>query len=549
MERVSFLLDTGSKELTSLERMKEILLRGVSFFPPYEVIGITSIVMLAFFLRVTRILTPPFASDESIYSYASYAISQGVIPYREIELAHPPFMYLIYAMFIRLTGPNLLYLRLLTIGITLAIIFLVYLMVKVVLSNQKESGKLGLLSAGIYAFYPIILWVTSQLEAILTLFTLLSVIVYAKFYNSKNKTLLLLTGILIGCALMTKLPAIFFIAPILLCHMMYGIGHKEYKRIFVDIPIILLGVAVPLAFTLVWLIFYCGALPQFYMQIYQWQLIRPPQMLWERQSNIFWYVNAFLPLIVIGALGALYSIKIAKEQSNYLIILPTLLYGANVLAFLTISRFILFHYFIYLSPYLIFLNAVYLNNISQMLKKKPKISVKPDFILQVGSLILVFAVLLQSLIYSVPFVTARTGELITPFNANPYTKVEHYIGNYVAAITNPSDKIWTSEGAIAFFAQRTITTPNSSNWPFQAFFSDVFGVVSPNQFVQGWEKDKTKVIILIRGDGWIPYPDEILWYGFSNQQGVAGYIQEKYVFEKFVTASGVPYTYEIWVRK
>src|SRR4030065_1206321 len=275
-----------------MKRIKEFFHRAASFFPPSEVIGITSIIVLSLLLRVTRIPAAPFASDESIYSYASYAISQGVIPYREIQLAHPPFMYLINAMFIRLSGPNLIYLRLWTIGINLANVFLVYLMVKVILRNQKGSGKLGLLSAGIYAFYPAITVVTSSLEAILTFFVLLSVIVYAKSYSSSRKTLLFLSGIFMGCALMTKLPAIFFIVTILIYHFMYAVWHREYRRVFLELPIILSGIAIPFAFTLLWIVFSCGAFSQFYMQIFQWQVAPPPPQLSGRLKNNLLYANA-----------------------------------------------------------------------------------------------------------------------------------------------------------------------------------------------------------------------------------------------------------------
>src|SRR3989337_2228388 len=111
-----------------MKRIKEFFHRAASFLPPYEVIGLTCIIVLSLFLRVTRIPAAPFASDESLYSYASYAISQGVVPYREIQLAHPPFMYLINALFIQLFGPNLIYLRLWTVGINLADVFLVSLL-------------------------------------------------------------------------------------------------------------------------------------------------------------------------------------------------------------------------------------------------------------------------------------------------------------------------------------------------------------------------------------------------------------------------------------
>src|SRR4030067_2566115 len=417
-------------------------------------------------------------------------------------------------------------------------------MVKVILRNQKGS-KLGLISAGIYAFYPVITAVTSSLEAILTLFMLLSVIVYVKSFSSSRKTLLFLSGIFMGCALMTKLPAIFFIATILIYHLMYAVWHREYRRVFLELPIILSGTAIPLAFTLLWIVFSCGAFSQFYMQIFQWQVIRPPQLLSERLDNIFWYASAFLPLIAVGALSSHYFVKQVRAPDNHIVFLPAVLYVVNVVAFLVLSRFILFHYFIFLSPFLVFLDAIFLTQVARIIKKKPKISTKSklSFVFLLISAIILAATIVQ-------IFPARIGPaLIIPFVDNPYAKTEYYIGNYVAGITNQSDKIWTSEGGIAFFAQRSIATPNSSDWPVQAFFDDMFGVLSPSQFVQTWESEETKVVIFILGKGWVPYPDGYLWYGTSNSTGVASYVQEKYELKEFLTASDTPYTYEIWVRK
>jgi hypothetical protein len=126
-------------------------------------------------------------------------------------------------------------------------------------------------------------------------------------------------------------------------------------------------------------------------------------------------------------------------------------------------------------------------------------------------------------------------------------------------LTNFNDTIWTSEPAIAFFAQRLIVAPNSSDWPLQGFFDDVFnttydshmglGIVSPGQFIESWEREKVKVIIFIMSSGWVPYPDELLWNGFGNQEGVANYVTKYYSLIKTIEISGNPYIYEIWLRR
>ncbi len=94
----------------------------------------------------------------------------------------------------------------------------------------------------------------------------------------------------------------------------------------------------------------------------------------------------------------------------------------------------------------------------------------------------------------------------------------------------------------------------------QVLFNDVFnntfnngykgmGILSPKQFVEAWEKENARVVVFIFGSGWVPYPDDLLWNGFQDQVGVASYVEEKYELKHIVTASEVPYVYEIWVRK
>lgn len=512
---------------------------------------------------MTFLLASPFSSDNSIYTYAAYAISQGVIPYREIQLAHPPFMYLFYAMLIRLVGPDIVYVRLLAVSINLTTIPLTYFMVKILLKNRRESSNLGLLCAGVYAFYPMLVADFFQLESILSLFALLSVIVYLRFHGSKKKPLLFLAGILMGSALMIKLSTFFFIGAILLFHLMHALWHKKYKSIFIDVLIILVGIITPVTFTLMWITFRWHALQQFYLQVYYWQIIRYPMDFSARLQMVSFYFSVFLPLIVTGVLGTLYFVRMAKKEPDTLLLLPAWICGSNSFIYIFVTKYTFFHYFFYLTPYLVLLSVLGFYQIKSWLfsKGKNQITSKPyvTILLAVSTLILLVA-----------WLSISSRFLPSPirfFDENSYTKMEFNVGNYVAAISNSSDKIWTSEAAIAFFAHRMIVAPNSSDWPLQGFFSDVFGydwneyrgdemkdykqgVVRINQFVEAWEEEKVKLVIFIRGVGWIPYPDQLLWDGFQGQEGVASYVQEKYELARVITSSEVePYTFEIWVRK
>jgi len=527
--------------------------RLTSFFLPYEIRGIFAIISSSVLIRAVLTNMRPFQSDESVYLYAAYAITRGVTPYREIFLAHPPLMYLIFAAFIQVAGTSLVLIRVLNYMVFGVSVFLTYLMCKVVISNER-GAQIGLLSAALYAFYPMViaLSITASTETILTVFTLSSVIVYAKYLDSPSRKPLFLVGLFLGLALMTKFTAIIFAAILLLYHIARSFLTKRYRRGLVDIVIISSGIAIPVGAT-VFLTLYWHALPQFFMQTYYLQTIRSPLTPSERMNILMVFAGTFSFFLITGITGAVYFISKIRQQKNSLILLSMWVYGLNSLI-LIIFPISLLHYFLFLIPYLVFLSALGIEKIGAVLSKKSILHTgaraKERKIIALFVLILAGLLLFQNATNMSPYINYLL--------KNPYTEAEVRVGAYIAKVTSINDTIWTSEPGIAFLAQRLIIAPNSSNWPLQGFFNDVFnttyndhkglGIVSPDQFVQAWEKEKVKVIIIIRGAGWVPYPDEILWTGFQGQKGVADYVKSNYVMRTNMKFTEVPYTYEIWLR-
>jgi hypothetical protein len=128
----------------------------------------------------------------------------------------------------------------------------------------------------------------------------------------------------------------------------------------------------------------------------------------------------------------------------------------------------------------------------------------------------------------------------------------------VNELTNRGDAIWTSEGAIAFFADRLIVTPDSDEWPIAGFFDfwlgktliggNGSGLVTPSEFEASWESQQPKVLVFIRNTGWVPYPDELLWSGYENATGVDDFVLDHYTLHDTVQVQANPYSYEVWLR-
>lgn len=536
-------------------------LKNLSAFPQYPIIITLTIIGLIIFLsRVIFITVPPFQSDDSVYTYTTYAITRGVIPYRQVFLAHPPMLYLVFAIIIKIVGTNLILTRLYSIGIFLVTFFLAYSFAKVLLRDNKNSERTALLSASVYAFYPIIITLSIPVSAefILTTFTLTSAIFYVKSIYSKRKLYTFSAGLFMGLALITKLTAFFFTASIILFNFALLVWQRKFKKALTDTLLVSLGITVPLLLTVLLLHVYFNSLAHFYLQTFYLQIIRPTPTLMERWSSIFFFVNSFFPLLVTGTLGALYLILDIMRGDNPMIILPVWIYAFNAISLVSLTMVFL-HYFVFLTPYLSLLSILFFTKVSPLIypRGKTETNVKPKSRHRIRTLLIFLTLLL--LIVSQGL--TQMGTQIPYFYESPYTQIELYIGDYVNNITNFDDKIWTSEGGIAFFAQRLIAAPTSSKWPMQAHFDDVFNNtsdeghkgmgmnLSPKQFAEAWEKEEVKVIIFIFGTGWVPYPDNLLWNGFKDHEGVANYVEEKYELKNIVIASEVPYVYEIWVRK
>jgi len=136
------------------------------------------------------------------------------------------------------------------------------------------------------------------------------------------------------------------------------------------------------------------------------------------------------------------------------------------------------------------------------------------------------------------------------------------LGNYVKNLTSPTDKIWTTDASVAFFAERTIVEPNSTYWKFQGFFQDIWGyawtiedyrgpilgypkgVITIDDILVAWQTEKPKVLLFSRSS----VVDQLIWDGIQNadttQVGLAYYVQSHY---NLIMISNFQST-EVWIR-
>ncbi len=504
--------------------------------------------VLAFLRRI------PFQSDESIYAYSAYALSRGCVPYSGIQLAQPPLIYLALAFFINLVGPNQLFLKLAESFFVLLTGILIFVVAK--RSRVFSShGVFPVLCIVIYGFIAFDNFSTSVLEIFLTFFIMLCTVVYMLFILNKEKRnipAIFLIGLLLGFCLMIKYTSLVFVASLFFYHCARMLWKKDYRRFFVDGIILFLGVAVPVAISMVLVTFVWGSFRQFYLQTIYWQAVRWPTSLNMRFFNIELYALKFFPLLILTGIGAFLVYSRAK---NFQGLFFPIIFVLNLIGLTSVFTTFLLHYIYYLSPFLALLSAYGLAGVVDYVRGSSwnlKISKK-----NLAKWLLFITVLAMVI---------EVGEQVYLAGAFNEDSTHLEVGQYVSQITQPEDKIWTSEGAIAFFADRQVVAANSSDWPIQCSYADIFaydfgtymgssmrdyknGVILPQQFAESWETYKIKVIVIVRGTDWVPYPDAILWSGFQNFTGVSGYVQEKYMLNQSFISTNGSRAFEVWVRK
>jgi hypothetical protein len=506
------------------------------------------------FLVQVFVRKDPFQSDESIYAYSAYAISRGVVPYSGIQLAQPPLIYITLAFLINFAGPNVSFLNLVKAFMILLTGALVYIMAK--RTRQFNSRSLvPLLSLGLYSFITFVYFYTTFMEILLTFSILLCTTIYVLFVLNReqhNRPALFLVGILIGVSFMIKYSSLLFSITLVLFNSIWLLLKKERKRALIDGILLCIAASIPVVLSIVSVTFVWGSFRQFYLQSIYWQTVRWPMPLDQRLDNILLYVAKFMPLIILSGIGTLLIYKKAKRAQPLFF---AIFFFFNILNLILLFNTFFLHYLYYLSPFLALLSSYGLVGTLDYIRHNADIAKRK---LKKMATLLIFVTVLMMVI--------EVGSQVILVGNFPDDNIHHSIGEYISQITTPEEKIWTSEGAIAFFAQRLVVPANSSDWPIQCSFSDIFaydfdtymgasmkdyknGVVSPEQFIESWEANKIKVIVIIRGTDWVPYPDELLWSGFGSNIGVSNYVQEKYILNQTLISPDKSHTHEIWVRK
>ena len=487
-----------------------------------------------------------FFSDEAIYTYAGFAISKGVTPYSGITLPQPPLGYLLLAAEAALTHSSLQAIRTLNFAVYLIGLIFVFR----VLAKVSSSSFTAFLGSLVYTLYPAVL----QYSFSVTLeFAYFVALVFAGLDLTFSKASLspLVGGNLLGLATVTWYPGfLVFLAVVVFAMARNFMENGPWRDSLKIATKLVTGFSAVIIMTLAVIVLFWRAYPQFVIQSLKLQTgLRAGFSPVEKLSVLISYWNSFSLVIVLGIVGIAIVILKSRGRGRTSELLLSSLFAVIFLALVIIPKVLFPHYFWFLTPILCYFTVL------AILELKSVFRSGPNYLRMMILISLIFTAFL--------FADAtRNSYLTKPFTNNVYTASAEYVGSYVANITSPGQLIWTSEAAIAFYADRLIVPPNSSVWKVQGFFDDVFnttftdtarfehgglGLVSPVQFEQSWGPS-VKVLVFIRGNGPVPYPDTLLWQGWPGTPGVSAWVSSHYSRVSLLSFLGDSYLYEVWTR-
>lgn len=495
-------------------------------------------------------------TDEAIYAQAVFAVTKGYVPYRDVFFAHPP-VYLYLESGVLAASHSLLALRSFNVLLGLATIVLVYYACRLVYSERT-----ALIACGIYALYPLAIF-SNKIAFVdngLTFFTTLMVALFLKYLKENKTRYLALSGVFAGVSLMTKYTALLTVGALVL------ISVFTFLRKKISHLLIYLSSALVFPFLVLLALLLTNIWPFFYEQTIHWQAIRfgmPP-------VEKFWFFVIILfslsPLLILAGLAIPDNFRDKTWQLFMgLFFIP--------LATLPFSKVVFLQYGFSLIPPLCIVVA---RGVDRVIGTKLSLSANilrifrfktiKKKIIHLTDIVLPLLYIVMVFWFSAGFSYGIRWFLVDNVIGNSESSAamqdQIYLGSYIRNLTKPDDKIWTTEAAIAFFAERMIVEPDSRFWKFQGFFQDVWayswtrddyrgpipgyseGLITLDDIRTAWQTEQPKVILFFESS----LVDQFIWGGIRNacteQEGLADYVFANYHLIKIREFPSV----EVWIR-
>jgi hypothetical protein len=401
----------------------------------------------------------PLERDEGEYGYMAQLINQGVPPYVAAYNMKLPGTYAIYAVFLRAFGDDAPGIRvglLLTNALSIGLLFL--------LARPRMGDGGALAAAAAFAAWtlsPTVLGTFAHATNFVVLFALAALVVLDR---ARRGWAYVAVGVLLGLSILMKQNGVFFAAFAAGCIAWRNWPERAYRRAAVQLGLLALGVALPLAVTAL-VLYRAGAWPRFGFWVFQYasayvSQVSPREAWGNLQLNGGPLLRSSAVLWLLAAAGFAIALRDAwrSRRPDYLLVLA----GVTALAVCP-GFWFRPHYFVLFLPAagLLAGRAVVTGVRAVSGRLSPTVSL-------VGAAIVVSAGVAQS-VYSFSNILldagpAEVSRLI--YDTCPFPESVE-IASYLRARTSPDDRIAVigSEPQIYFYAKRRAATGYLYTYP------------------------------------------------------------------------------------
>lgn len=288
-------------------------------FGTWDWAALALIVLASFALRWYRIddaLVGYHASNEGFYTDlgTQYLNSGAFAPFSApLDTNNPPFYLFIVRLVFNLVGSSLAMARAVSVIASVMTVVAVFL-----LGRDLYGQSAGLLAAVIFGLSPgaVLVGGNAQVEGLMVLLIVSSLLAFERAQRKRNIRLALISGFLLGLAVLTKLPAIMLLPAILLWEM-WGVRSMEWlKRSYVHAFLTSFGLTAVPWYLFRYVIDSSWRQGQAYLfgtlELPTWQTLT----LWLG-SELFWLVS---PIVFIALIFAVAMLVLRRRQSDMLVL-------------------------------------------------------------------------------------------------------------------------------------------------------------------------------------------------------------------------------------
>ena len=193
------------------------------------------LISFIFIIIFSIIVVKPLGNLDEIWNYnTARAISEGLIPYKDVSMITTPLLPMITALFLKIITNELIISRILAACLWTVIIFTIYKILKRIIKEENIclilTALIGILLRNIYC-----------IDYNITVLLLALIILYQEIKNidTQNKKNDFIVGVLAGLAICTKQSIGVTLAFIVVIYKFLFIENKEQFKQYIKIMIIM----------------------------------------------------------------------------------------------------------------------------------------------------------------------------------------------------------------------------------------------------------------------------------------------------------------------